>query len=87
MKKIDSENLENDELEEFVILDDLPPIENDKWKWIVLVVSTVQSMIFIGICSSAGVYMESMKEVFYTYHVQLSICYAWKIWNYDITEI
>ena len=63
MKKIDSENLENDKLEEFIILDDLPPIENEKWKWIVLVVSTIQSMIFIGICSSAGVYMESMKEV------------------------
>ena len=49
--------------EELMFLDDLPPIENDLWKWVVLLVSSAQSMVIIGIISSAGVFLEPTKEV------------------------
>ena len=67
-KKNNSEHLTSDTFvdesdEELVFLDDLPPIENDLWKWVVLLVSSVQSMVIIGIISSAGVYLEPTKEV------------------------
>ena len=44
-------------------LDDLLPVENERWRWVVLLVSSAQSLVMIGIYASAGVYMESMKEV------------------------
>ena len=46
-------------------LDELPPVKNERWRWVVLLVSSTQSLVMIGIYASAGVYMESMKEVLF----------------------
>ena len=61
-KSIDSE--ERSQFDDgLVFLEDLPPIENDSWKWLVLLVSTIQTMIVLGIFASSGIYMASIKEV------------------------
>ena len=46
-----------------VLMDELPPIEQDSWKWVVLIVATAQSMVLIGVWACGGIYMESMREV------------------------
>lgn len=61
-KNIDSQE-QNACDEKLVFLDNLPPIEKDSWKWVVLLVSTVQSMVLIGVYASSGIYMESLREV------------------------
>ena len=35
----------------------------ENWKWVVLFASTTQCMVFIGIWSCGGIYMEAMKRV------------------------
>ena len=61
-KSIDSE--ERSQFDDgLVFLEDLPPIENDSWKWLVLLVSTIQTMAVLGIFASSGIYMASIKEV------------------------
>ena len=38
-------------------------IVKENWKWVVLLASTTQCMVFIGIWSCGGIYMEAMKKV------------------------
>ena len=38
-------------------------IQEENWRWVVLLASTSQSMVLIGVWSCSSIYMEAMKEV------------------------
>ena len=50
-------------------------IEKENRKWVVLLASTAQCMVFVGIWSCGGIYMEDMKKVSAARYYEKTFCF------------
>ena len=44
--------------------EEIPVTKNGYWRWVVLAATVAQCMVFMGVWSCGGIYMEAMKKVY-----------------------